>query len=122
MDESYVNVKLFLYSKNTLHDAIRWCFTKRMNYIKDGFSIRVMMPSIIDESIVSGSIIDECTGEKLTSENFIVTQRQLDQLRFYPRQMSLCCSPIQIMLYAYNCISRSMLQKILNRESLVEEL
>ena len=117
MDENYVNVKLFLYSKNTLHDAIRWCFTKRMNYIKDGFSIRVMMPSIIDESIVSGSIIDDITGEKLTSENFIITQRQLDQLRFNPRrQIILSCSPIQIMLYAYNCIPRSMLQKILNRE------
>ena len=77
------------------------------------------MPGLVDFSVfdeIDKNIVDDFTGETFTSENFILTLQQLNQLKYHQRHgHSLVCSVPQIMLYAYNCIPRETLKKILRR-------
>ena len=100
MDEIYYHVRVILYDKPALYDAVRDCF------IGD-----------LDEILLLMSLTMS-TDDKSISDKFILTEHQRDQLKNSPNNTGviLCCSR-QIMLYAHNCITRTMLHKILSGEN-----
>ena len=101
MDEIYYHVRVILYDKPTLYDAVRDCF---------------MGENLNDISLLMSSM--KSTADKSISDKFILTQRQQNKLKNSPNETcTIICSPRQIQLYAHNCISTSMLHRILSGEN-----
>ena len=101
MDETYYHVRVILYDKPALYDAVRDCFV-----------------GDLDEILLLMTLIDPKDDKSINDDKFILTEHQRDQLKNSPNETCtiLCCSR-QIMLYAHNCITRTVLHKILSGEN-----
>ena len=92
MDEIYVHVRVILYDKPALYDAIRDCF---------------LGENLNDISLLMTLPLMESRRRKSTDDKFILTQKQNNKLENSPNTTcKIICSPQQIMLYAHNCISK----------------
>ena len=102
----YHHVKVKIYNKEVLYDAIRKCFDAAAGFTKvsGGFSIVV-------SKLPYG----------VPGENFLLTQQQRDQLNESPTRgytaNLLYCHHDQIISYAHSCIDRPTLLRIIEGEN-----
>ena len=94
----YYHVRVILYDKPALYDAIRDCFMGKI----EECSLMMSMGNASTET------------QRVSGEKCILTQQ--DQLRDN-RAHAIVCSPTQIMLYAHNCITLPTLRRILDGEN-----
>ena len=98
----YYHVKVTLYDKPALYEAIRECFTNSLTLPCEDLFFPVLIST---------------RNPNISNDNFILTRQQIQQLHLdESRPMYINCPLSQIMLYAHNSITLEMLKKILHGE------
>ena len=97
--EIYYHVKVTLYDKPALYEAIRECFTNSLTEPHENLFFPVLIST---------------RNPNISNDNFILTQHQIQHLEHSP--MYINCPLSQIMLYAHNSIDLTTLKKILHGE------
>ena len=97
-NEIYNHVRVTLYDKPALYDAIWDCSINALTG-----PIKIMMSA--------------GNSKEVSKDKFILTRQQQDQLLDNPTGLYITCSPEQIMLYSHNCIDVPTFRRIFNGEN-----
>ena len=115
----YYYVKVKIYNKEALYDAIRKCFTG--DFVTEFIKVSGPFKIIISKCPQNSLSLSEYLTKESSADNFLLTEQQNQQLHENSTMgiftTLIQCYHEQIMLCAHSCIDRSTLQRILAGES-----